>query len=113
MRIISFALTLDAFAKGTKTVTRRNWKHEPKVGDKLQAWDRSPRNGGKRIGTILITGVKREPIHDMLQYGRDELEKEGGLWKSPGEFITMLMRANPDMLATDKVWRIEFEKIDD
>ena len=59
MRIISFAWTTPALLAGAKTVTRRDWKgrhgmafHE---GDFVQAWDRSPRVGGKQVATIQLT----------------------------------------------------------
>ncbi len=111
MRIISFAWTTQAFLAGTKTVTRRMWKEcNVKPGDLMQAWDKSPRAKGKRVGTIKILKVDREPLHDFLQHGEEELKREGGLWKTDGEFIAEFLRANPDMLATDSVWRIEFER---
>ena len=111
MRIISFAWTTKPFLDGTKTVTRRLWKNPPKVGELLQAWDKSPRFHGKRIGTIRILKMDYEPLHDFELHGWDELAREGGLWKSPGEYIVRFLRDTPGMIATDYVWRIEFEKI--
>lgn len=111
MRIISFAWTTEAFLAGTKTVTRRMWKEcNVKPDDLMQAWDKSPRAGGKRIGTIKILRIDREPLHDFEQHGSAELKREGGYWKTPGEYITQFLKGNPDMLATDSVWRIEFER---
>ena len=59
MKIISFGWTSDALVAGAKTVTRRDWKdrfvNQWSKGDQAQAWDKSPRAGGKRIGTIELT----------------------------------------------------------
>jgi hypothetical protein len=65
MMIISFARTTAAVEAREKSVTRREWtdRHAAmfKVGDLVQAWDKSPRAGGKRIGTIKITSIGKEP----------------------------------------------------
>lgn len=111
MRIISFAWTTEAFLAGTKTVTRRMWKEAyVKPGDLMQAWDKSPRAKGKRVGTIKIIKVDREPLQDFLLHGDDEVKREGGYWKTPGEFISRFLQGNPGMIDTDYVWRIEFER---
>lgn len=56
--IISFAWTTPALLAGEKTVTRRDWKpqHAEKfhAGDVVDAWDKSPRFGGKRVARIKI-----------------------------------------------------------
>jgi hypothetical protein len=67
MLIISFARTTAALLADPpqKSVTRREWtdRHAAmfKVGDLVQAWDKSPRAGGKRFGTIKITSIGKEP----------------------------------------------------
>jgi len=57
--IISFARTTPALLAGAKTVTRRDWKASHaahfKAGTFVDAWDRSPRNGGKKVADIYIT----------------------------------------------------------
>lgn len=59
MRIISFSWTTPALLAHRKTVTRRNWADSHaagfKEGELVQAWDKSPRAGGKRVGTIRLT----------------------------------------------------------
>lgn len=77
--IISFDLTSPALVAGRKTRTRRDWaeSHFKKfhIGDLVQAWDHSPRTrNAKRIGTIRITGLKRENIALMPD---EDFEKEG------------------------------------
>ena len=78
MKIISFAWTSVALLAGRKSRTRRKWDDKYaarfKVGDMLQAWDRSPRFGGKRIGTIEVVGIKKEDIYLMPP---EDFEKEG------------------------------------
>jgi hypothetical protein len=79
MMIISFAWTTSAFLAGRKTRTRRDWLEDYAkrfhVGDLVQAWDRVPRvRDAKRVGTIRITGIKKEPISAMPD---EDFEKEG------------------------------------
>ncbi len=70
MKIISFGWTSEALLAGVKTVTRRDWKpsfvNQWSVGDQAQAWDKNPRAGGKRIGTIEMTEpLTRQPTSSM------------------------------------------------
>ncbi len=78
----------------------------------MAVWDKLPYAKGKRIGTIRILSTTYEPLHDFECHGWHELEREGGLWNSPGEYIAEFLRANEGMLATNYVWRIEFEKVE-
>lgn len=59
MRIISFSWTTPALLAGRKTMTRREWspRHANGFhrGDQVQAWNKSPRNGGKKVGEIVLT----------------------------------------------------------
>lgn len=79
MQIISFAYVAPAINAGRKTVTRRAWDdayaerfHE---GQRIQAWDKSPRFGGKRIATIRLTANPTyEPMSDMPD---EDYEGEG------------------------------------
>lgn len=87
MRIISFAWTTPALLAREKTVTRRDWKSSYAKtfhkGDLLQAWDRSPRFGGKKVGVIRLTHTPyRERLCDIPQgdwwnEGFAYLEKRG------------------------------------
>ena len=61
--IIAFAKTTPALLAGAKTVTRRDWKasHAAKFkpGMLVDAYDKSPRHGGKKVATIRIVSVCR------------------------------------------------------
>ena len=107
--IISFAWTTGAFLSGTKTVTRRSWnvKYAEKfhAGDIVDAYDKSPRSGGKKIGWIRLTKTPyRQRLSDMPD---DHFEREGGTmyWKNKQEFIEMMGGE------TKELWVVEFEKI--
>jgi hypothetical protein len=99
MSLISFAYTTPALLAGQKTVTRRSWnddyarRFEP--GDLDDAYDRSPRNKGKKVGQVKIRSVVKESIHLMpdsdyeaegfayLNAHLDEVSESGkksGLW---------------------------------
>lgn len=109
MRIISFAWTTEALLAGKKTVTRRWWKKCPlKPGDLVQAYNKSPRFGGKRVAIIKIVSVREEPLFDITY---DELNKEGGLWPTTYDFIDQFLKGHPRACKDDYVWRIEFELV--
>jgi hypothetical protein len=59
MKIISFAHTTPALLAGAKTVTRRDWKPRTaasySVGEIVQAWDKNPRIGGRKVAEIRLT----------------------------------------------------------
>jgi hypothetical protein len=59
MRIISFSWATPALLTQHKTVTRRDWSDnyakQFKKGDIVQAWDKSPRYGGKHVADIKLT----------------------------------------------------------
>lgn len=109
MRIIAIGWTITAFLDGRKTVTRRTWKKQwVKEGDLVQAYSRSPRVGGKPIGTIQIISVRQEPLNSITD---DDVKKEGGFWNNTEDFIGFFLKNYPEMKETDLVWRIEFEKV--
>lgn len=111
MRIISFAWTTEALLSGKKSVTRRTWREcRLQPGELVQAWDKSPRAKGKRVGTIRIKGVTREPLAAIASYGPEELEREGGLWRTAEDFIQAF--AAVGTTSRDPVWRIEFELVE-
>lgn len=92
--IISFALTPGAIRDGTKTVTRRFWSetHAMKfhAGDIVDAYDRSPRNGGQVIRKIrIIRDPYREPLENMTD---EHFKREGGrrFWFDKQEFINVM-----------------------
>lgn len=116
---ISFAWTSDALIQGRKTVTRRIWKdvHASKFkpGMPVEAWSRRPSWGGKRIGTIRIVDVRKESLFRMIdepEYGKTEIQKEGGLWDTPGEFVAGFVEGGRVTSDAPDVWRVEFELLE-
>lgn len=115
--IVSFSWTTPALLAGRKTRTRRQWdeKYAARfhVGDVCQAYDKGPRNGGKRVGYIKITGMKREnvalmPEEDFEKEGFAYLEEQGfTLWEKPAR------KAFDDWIDTGKEYLVvDFEKLD-
>ena len=94
--IISFAWTTEPLLSGRKTCTRRRWSsrhfgawrqawREGRL--EHQAWDKSPRAGGKRVGTIRLTCEPyKERLADMPEA---DVLAEGGMWESKREFIEL------------------------
>ena len=91
-RIISFTFTKDAFLAGAKTCTRRQWKDSYalsiKPGDIMQAYDKVPFVGGKKIGEIEIVSIAKEPIADMpvFDFAAEGFEwlRENGIYQAKG-----------------------------
>jgi hypothetical protein len=81
--ILSFAWTTPAVVLGKKDTTRRDWS--PKTiamarkimaqGGTFDAWDKSPRFGGKPIGTVRILELIENEDSKML--AESEWEREG------------------------------------
>jgi hypothetical protein len=114
--IVSFAWTTEAYLEGLKDVTRRFWTDEYAAqfppGSVHQAWDKSPRSRGKRIGYFRVVSIERESLRRLLDdraYGQREIQREGGLWKTPQQFVD-LMR---DQGKGDNPYRVEFEKLEE
>lgn len=110
--IISFAMTVAAFLAGKKTVTRRFWKDKYAAkfhtGDIVDVYDKSPRNGGKKIGCIrLLKDPYKQKLSDMPD---EHFEREGGTmyWKDKAEYISMMQLAGNGKTP----WVVEFEKLD-
>ncbi len=78
MKIISFAWTTGAFKARRKSVTRRQWidkyAKQFKVGDVCQAYDKSPRFKGIKIGLVKILEIYKEDIQKMPE---KDFENEG------------------------------------
>lgn len=95
-RNISFALTTQQFKDRTKTVTRRmNWLNL-KIGDELigcvKCMGLKPGEKIERLGTILVVGVRREPLNRMIldaEYGAREAKSEGFPGMTGDEFVRM------------------------
>jgi hypothetical protein len=113
MAILSFSMTTEEFMQGRKTVTRRAWSdHHFKMWLTLwdsnrhihDAWDNTPRAGGKKIGEFRLTARPyRERLGDMPS---EDLIAEGGMCSSLDDFYRLI-----DMTPEETVAVIRFEKI--
>lgn len=121
MRIISFGWTWPAFVAGAKTVTRRNWDADYaakfKRGDILQAYDKSPRFGGKKIGLLTLT---QDPYLERTSSMRDgDYEAEGFAYLNANRHL--LPKSMPYDVSRDgfeawkgldeKMWVIRFKRV--
>lgn len=109
MKIISFAWTTDVLLSGKKTATRREWTDDYanrfQKNDLVQAYDKSPRFGGKRIATIQLT---KKPFKQRLgDLTHKDFIAEGGyvLWASLDDFAGLF---SPDYDEDKELWVIEF-----
>jgi hypothetical protein len=90
---ISFAMTSDAFADGTKTETRRFWKptHAAKFkpGVVFMGITKDFRSGGVRMHTARVVECYRERLGDMSGYS---FSAEGGTryWPNRAAYIEMM-----------------------
>lgn len=116
MKIISFAWTTPQLLRGEKTVTRRDWSdkyaRQFRAGDLVQAYDKSPRAGGKRVATIEIKEKRLEGLEALRDpvYGPQEMINEGFPGRAPQEFERTFFSNSRRRDGT--VWRIEFEVIE-
>jgi len=108
--IISFAWTTPSILDRTKTVTRRDWTTEYArkfhAGDIVDAYDKNPRAGGKKIGQVHLTSAPyRQRLTDMPN---SHFEREGGLryWHDKEEYIAMMGGPKKEL------WVIEFEVLE-
>ena len=110
--ILSFGYTADRFYQ--KTVTRRNWKERHaqqfikawREGKPIDAYDKSPRNGGKKIATIkLTTEPYQEALRDINSW---EVAYEGYPELSKDEFIDKFF---PGFDTKQLLWVIRFEVV--
>ena len=98
MKWISFNETLKALLAGAQTVTRRRWADahaaQFKKGDVVEACDRPPGFGGRRVALIRLTHEPRKESTakmteaDWFDEGMHVLEGEGVLLDglTPGAF---------------------------
>lgn len=114
---ISFAWTTDPFLADAKFVTRRYWKdiHAKKFdeGIKVDAYDKLPYRGGKKIGEIRI---EKKPYQQRTMWMTEmDYYLEGLLWmehnnktingQKPRDFFEKWKEKN------DLVWVVEFERL--
>lgn len=104
--ILSFAWTVEPLLARHKTCTRRDWspgyvRQWQRAWDEGKlvhdAYDKSPRAGGHKIGEIRLTcRPYLERLGDMPE---GDLEAEGGMWESKAEFIELQGGAPDKVLA--------------
>lgn len=106
MAILSFSKTSEQLLAGLKVRTSRIWK--PSHTANWQRWydngrlfhhayDKSPRNGGKKIGDIYLDG---RPTQQYLWQMTDlDLIAEGGMCQTKEEFY-QLVGHGPEQLVT-------------
>lgn len=118
MRNISFMLTTSQFIDGTKDVTRRLGWTFADVGMELCAVEKSQGlgKGGKikRLGTIRLVGVRREPLSNMTRdtvYGHHEVVREGFPGMSPKEFVEFFCWSHKGCKPSTIITRLEFVKV--
>jgi len=98
--IITFRDTWELVKDGRKTRTMRRWsdRHFKSVCDLwdredppiIDAYDKSPRAGGRRFGYIILTEMPcRITLEKFRNYHKVEhqLKTEGGLWRDIDHFI--------------------------
>jgi hypothetical protein len=110
--------TADAVLDGSKTVTRRLiratgvgfdfWVNRAirrwRVGSRSRIYRRSPRNGGKPIGMVLILSVRAETLGQVTL---DEVRREGFPNLSVAQFLTLFQLLHPGHSGEWNVLRIE------
>ncbi len=115
MAIITFAKTSREFLSGHKTVTRRDWRKQHRArwqrwwdqGRHVHdAWDHSPRAGGRRIGRFRLNcRPYRERLADMPA---SDLVAEGGMCETMDEFCRLVGKSPADIMTV-----VRFEKLPD
>lgn len=107
MKIVSMAYTTPSVIARAKTVTRRNWKptyakqfHE---GDFIEAWSKSPRNGGKPIALLRLTADPVfEPIRTEGLTEEENVAEILRLWNEEG--FRYLDNDAEDLLGLARQW---------
>lgn len=113
MAIISFAKTVDEFLSGKKRDTRRDWskahtemwQHLYDKGHRVHyAYDKSPRNGGKKIGELILTS---RPFRAQLcGMDSEDLLREGDMCKTIREFCKFIGKKPEDYVTV-----VRFRKV--
>lgn len=110
MKIISFGYTTAPLLAGRKTITRRDWNDEYALkfrpNEIVQAYDKSPRFGGKKIGEVKINWIDKLHPRNMPD---SDYEEEGFAWLDENpEFIhkNFIFRdGTKDMFKYFRMWR--------
>lgn len=99
MIAVSFAMTSDAYADGTKTETRRFWKprHAAKFrpGVEFMGITKDFRAGGERIHPARVVFCEPERLAHM---SNDSFIREGGTryWRDRRDYINIM--GGPDLI---------------
>ena len=120
MAIISFSKTIEPYRRRIKTVTRRDWKDsylerwqrwfdEGRVMH--DAWTQLPRvAGARKMGNLRLTERPyRERLADMPE---EELEAEGGMCDTLGEFFQLIDVPTEREVAVIRFEPLPFDPID-
>lgn len=95
-------------------MTRRDWTGHYasgfRAGDLVQAWDKSPRNGGHRVATIRLTD---DPVHESTAgMFRADYHAEGFAWMNKHiERRAEVVNALAKQLGLPKVWSADFASL--
>ncbi len=117
MKIISYAWTVPALIARRKVKTRRLWKEKYAksfhAGDMVQAYDKNPRNGGKRVGIVRLT---KDPYQQSTEaMTMQDYEDEGLMYFEEQKLRIQDMTPMDFFLQWKKqaelVWVVEFELI--
>ena len=103
MAILSFTITKSEFLEGKKTVTRRDWSESHfqmwvRMWEQKRlvhdAWDNSPRAGGKKIGRLRLTA---KPYKERLMHmPKRDLIAEGAVCSTLEEFCALIGKSPRD-----------------
>jgi hypothetical protein len=119
---MSVAFTEQAVRDRTKTVTRRKGWAFAKPGDRVtlcrKVMGRKPGEPLERIVDVELVSVRRESLSRLvmpphLDYGHEEVAREGFPGMRPIAFVTRFFVVAQGMSWTDEVTRIEWRYLDD
>lgn len=114
MRNMAFHFTTPQIRARTKTVTRRPGWTSLKVGDLVQAVEKTQglKKGERvrKLGVLRIVKVTRERVHEIVNYPNDAA-LEGYPKLTPREFISRFC-ALTGCVPSKMITRIEFEYVD-
>jgi hypothetical protein len=122
MMHITFSATTDALLARQKTVTRRNWKprhaNKFKPDDLVAAYDRSPRNGGRRVAVIRITDPPRlestgsMPPEEWYAEGFEYMQSRGMLVRLHAKESTPAQLWQDWKTNPRSMWVVRFELVE-
>mgnify|MGYP001559832082 CR=1 FL=1 len=110
-RQLSFGWTVPALLAGRKTRTTRAWSAPYamlfRVGETIDAWDRSPKYDGRRVARLRVT---RDSYPQNTRHMPDDAyEREGFAFLDEQGWRPLPMALAPGT-APDRMWRALFER---